>query len=256
MFDFISRGVSHVMHQFTPWFAKHILHHSYDYGIFINGSGDTTYAWITLLIILMTASLASVIWSILDRKRNSYTACYYWLTVVVRFYIAFMLINYGVIKLVHGQMPPPGLGKLMQPLGEYSPMGLAWTFLGFSKGYNIFMGIVEIMAALLLFRRTVALGACITLATSVNIMTINYFYDVPVKMISTALFLLSIFLLLPYMKTLYGLFIQGRHGQLTVFNRPKIDRAWKRKSLFILKIAIIALFILQQIVGLSTRQKC
>ena len=66
-------------------------------------------------------------------------------------------------------------------------MGLAWTFLGFSKGYNLFMGVAELMAGLLLFRRTVAIGAIITLMTTANVMAVNYFYDVPVKIVSTAL---------------------------------------------------------------------
>ncbi len=255
LFNIIGKPILYVMHQFTPWFAQHILRHSYDYSIFTNGSGDTTYDWITLFILVAVAFLGCIVWTISDSKRKSYDTCYYWLTVVIRFYVAFMLMNYGVIKLVHGQMPPPSLSKLMRPLGEFSPMGLAWTFLGFSKGYNIFMGIVEILAVLLLFRRTMVLGACITLATSVNIMTINYFYDVPVKMISTALFLLSLFLLLPYMKTFVALFLQGKYGQLPVPRKPKMDKIWKERGVLIFKIAILAIFGIQQVVGLSTRQK-
>ncbi|GGH15301.1 hypothetical protein FAZ19_06760 [Sphingobacterium alkalisoli] len=243
------------MQKFTPWFAEHILHYQYDYRIFSNGSGDTSYDWISVLIFFLAALGGAVIWTLIDTKRENYSRCYYWLTVIVRYYIALMLINYGAIKLVHAQMPPPGLTRLMQPLGEFSPMGLAWTFLGFSKEYNIFMGIVEILAGLLLFRRTVVIGALITLATSVNIMTVNYFFDVPVKMLSTALFLFSLFLLLPYLKMLYGLFFEEKYAKLPVIKRPAFNAAWKRKSIVFFKIAFLGIFAFQQFSSLLTIQK-
>jgi len=204
---------------------------------------------------LVVAIIGTIIWSVVDRHRKSYQTCYYWLTVMIRYYIAFMLINYGVIKLMHLQMPPPGLNRLMQPLGEFSPMGLAWTFYGYSKGYNIFIGSVEILAGLLLFRRTVVLGALITMATSINIMTVNYFFDVPVKIMSTALFALSLFLLLPYIKTLFELLIQGKSGQLSSIKQPKYDKDWKNKLMVIAKIAFIGIFLAGQIFQLLNHQK-
>src|SRR5690606_4492233 len=182
----------------------------YDYSIFVNGSGDTSYAWVSLLLLITFALAASLIWSLTDSKRPHYNTLYYWLTVLIRYYIAFMLINYGVIKVMHAQMPPPTLTRLIQPLGEFSPMGLAWTFIGYSKGYNILIGVAEILSVFLLFRKTMVLGCLITTVSTINIMAINYFYDVPVKMISTALFLLSVYLLIPYLQSLYTLFILGK----------------------------------------------
>ena len=166
-----------------------------------------------------------------------------------------MLINYGVIKLVHGQMPPPSLDRLMQTVGELSPIGLAWTYFGYSKGYNIFVGIMEILSVLLLFRRTVILGALITMAVSINIMTVNYFFDVPVKMISTVLFALSLFLLLPHIKPLYNLFLRGKSVRIKKIRRPKFNKSWKNIMLIVIKIAVISVFATQQIFGLLNRQK-
>lgn len=157
-----------------------------------------------------------------------------------------MLFTYGAIKQIHAQMPPPTLNKLMQPLHEFSPMGLAWTFLGFSKGYNIFMGIVEISALLLLFRKTTTIGALITMATSINIMTVNYFFDVPVKMLSTALFVFSLFLLLPNLKILYSFFIQGKPAELALISKPIYRKKWINNLLIGLKILLIGVFIFSQ----------
>src|SRR5690606_30365919 len=255
LFNYINRPIVQLMHEFTPWFAKNVLYYSYDYSIFTNGSGDTSYDWITLLILFLGAIIGTIIWSIADRKRKSYVTCYYWLTTFIRYYIAFMLINYGMIKLVHAQMPPPGLDRLMQPLGEFSPMGLAWTYFGYSKGYNIFVGIVEILAGFLLFRKTVVLGALITMAVSINIMTTNYFFDVPVKMVSTALFLLSIFLLLPHLKPLFNFIILGKSVRLKSIGKPKFTKPWQNKMVMVIKITVIGIFVIQQISSLLNTQK-
>ncbi|WP_146190973.1 DoxX family protein [Sphingobacterium athyrii] len=250
IFGYISKPLTDLMHWLTPWFAKTILRYHYDYTIFINGSGDTSYGWISLLLLLIIASAGTIIWSLFDAKRPNYETLYYWLTTAIRYYIALMLINYGVFKVMHLQMRPPSLVQLMQPLGEYTPMGLAWTFIGFSKGYNILIGIAEILSGLLLFRKMVVLGALVTIVTSINIMSINYFYDVPVKMVSTALFLLSLFLLLPFVQTLFSIFIKGRPAQLTTIQQPRFNKAWKRKGLVIVKILLLTVFGVQQVIGI------
>lgn len=255
LFSFINRPLVSFMHTCTPWFSKNILNYQYDYSIFSNGSGDTSYDWVTLLVLASIGIAGTIIWTLIDTKRNNYNQCYYWLTVFIRYYIAFMLINYGAIKLVHAQMPPPGLTKLMQPLGEFSPMGLTWNFFGFSKGYNIFIGIIEVMAGLLLFRKTMVLGALITVATSLNIMAINYFYDVPVKLMSTALVLLTVFLLLPYLKSLTDLFFKGESSQLKQIKRPIWESSWKNRILPICKVLLIILFISAQLFSVFDRQK-
>ncbi|MGE8430166.1 MAG: hypothetical protein ACN6O7_19970, partial [Sphingobacterium sp.] len=255
LYGYISAPLNHFMQRLTPWFAENILGYSYDHSIFINGSGDTSYAWISLLILFLLALVGAALWSILDRRRANYRILFYLLTTAIRYYVAFMLINYGLIKVFYMQMQPPRLTQLLQPLGEYSPMGLAWTYIGYSQGYNILIGLVEILSGLLLFRKTMVLGALITVATSINIMAVNYFYDVPVKMVSTALLLLSIFLLLPYLKALFAIFISKKPVQLRPIQQPLFNKSWKRKSLFIAKLAVLLLFMVQQGMGILSTKK-
>ncbi len=86
-------------------------------------------------------------------------------------------------------------------------MGLAWSFLGFSQGYNYVMGGAEILSGiLLLFRRTTVLGALVTVGVAGNIMAINYCYDVPVKLLSTALVIMALFLLGKDIRRLFNFF--------------------------------------------------
>ena len=227
------------LHQFIPWFSKTIVGYHYDYSIYTNGSGDTSYNYVLLLFLILASLVGSIIWSFLDYKRANYVKLYYWLIVLVRYYLAFTLILYGSIKIIQLQFPQPTLHRLLQPFGEASPMGLAWTFLGFSNGYNIFMGIIEVSAALLLFRRTMVIGAFIALAASVNIMAINYFFDVPVKLLSTTLVAMSLFILTPYVITISKFFLFQEPQQLNPLQPPSFPKKWHKITFIAFKCLII-----------------
>ena len=227
------------MHKFIVWFGKNIIQVPYEFVPGFNGSGDTTYGFLLILFFAIVALFGTVIWSFLERKKVNYEKLYYWLTVALRFYVGFMLIGYGYAKLFKTQFPEPSLYRLMETYGESSPMGLAWAFLGFSKGYNIFMGIAEVSAGLLLFRRTLAIGSFITLATTANIVAVNYFYDVPVKITSTHLMLITLFLMSKNIKELFLFFFKNKSLALSIIKRPIIKKRWMRLSLGIFKYLLI-----------------
>jgi hypothetical protein len=160
------------------------------------------------------------------------------LTVAIRFYVGLMLINYGLFKVIQVQFPPPSLYRLTETYGDSSPMGLAWTFLGFSKGYNLFMGIAEVAAVLLLFRRTLTFGLIITLMTTANVMAVNYFFDVPVKILSTHLFLMCAFLLARDFQKLLVFFFQRIPVALTDIYKPKLHKALS-VGFLVLKVLVL-----------------
>lgn len=237
--NFISTPLHKFLQQLVPWLAKHIFKLPYEITVFTNGSGDTTYDYLLVACILIASITGAIIWSILDRHRKHYQTLYYWLTTVMRFYVALVLIGYGLEKVVKIQFLSPDYRRLMQPYGESSPMGLAWTFFGFSKGYNMFMGIAEIASILLLFRRTVTFGAIITLMTTANVMAINYFYDVPVKIFATTLFLMTLFLLLKDTPILFRFFFKGQQVSLPVIIAPKFKSQWLKITVLCLKFLVI-----------------
>jgi len=224
-----------LLHVFIPWLGKNLLNIPYEITTFTNGSGDTTYDYVLLFFITILSGVGTILWTLTDRKADNYNQLLYWLTVAVRFYVGFMLINYGAVKVIQLQFPSPGFYRLTQTYGESSPMGLAWTFLGFSKGYNLFMGIAELMAGLLLFRRTVTIGAILTLMVAANIMAVNYFYDIPVKIVSTALVFMSLFLLAPNFMALIKLFFAGEAVKLRTLAAPPIEKRWLLISKYSLK---------------------
>lgn len=192
-----------------------------------NGSGDTTYNYVQVFCFLVLALAATLIWSFLDRRRAEYARLDEWLRVYVRFALAAVMISYGAIKVIKGQFPDPSLDRLLQPYGQSSPMGLLWTFMGASAPYTIFSGFAELIPGLLLtVRRTALLGALLSSAVMTNVVLLNFCYDVPVKLFSSHLLLMGIFLVLPHARRLTNLFVFNRGAE------PAIDRPlFRRKGL-------------------------
>src|ERR1700761_9481281 len=117
-------------HSFIPWIGKHMLHLAKPITVFTNGSGDTTYDYVTLLFLTFAAFVGTVIWSVTGSNTKNYNKLFYWLTVILRYYAGITMLAYGSFKVIKLQFPYPTLGRLQEPLGNMSPMGLAWTYLG------------------------------------------------------------------------------------------------------------------------------
>ena len=222
--------------------GKYILHLPNDITVTPNGSGDTTWNWVQMFLILSSTLLGAIIWSLLDRQRKNYQRMLYWFTVVVRYYLAFSLIHYGLLKVFKSQFPAPNIYRLEEAYGQSSPMGLAWTFLGFSKGFNYFMGFAEVMGGLLLLiRKTKTFGALFCMTVTANIVAINYCFDVPVKIFSSMLFLMAVFVAAPDIHRLIQFFILNRDTRLKAYGPSFTSRTWKIahsviKTVFILYV--------------------
>jgi hypothetical protein len=224
----------------VQWVGKSILHMSTPIDAKQNGSGDTSYYYVVQFISMVLTVVASIVWTIADRRRTSYHRMLYWITAMVRYYLAFFLLVYGYSKFSGGQFSTPGLARLIQPYGESSPMGLAWTFLGFSPAFGVFMGVFESLGGvLMLFRRTTLLGACIATTVTTNIVLINFCYDVPVKLFSSHLLLMCIFVIAVGGKRLLDFFLFNKPVPPEVLSPVFHSRKWK-----ITRIVVKIFFIL------------
>lgn len=178
----------------TPfkWIGKEILGFNYEFDVSGYGSGDNTFAYITLFVNFCVAIITSVLWSIIDAKRKEYNIPLYWLLIVLRIFLISAMFLYGFVKVFQIQFQQPSFIKLLQPLGEFSPMGLAWNYMGYSKGFGMFAGLMEIIGGLLLvFRRTSTLGAFIIIGVMTQVAMMNLTFDIPVKIFSIHLILMS-----------------------------------------------------------------
>jgi hypothetical protein len=90
-------------------------------------------------------------------------------------------------------------------------MKLLWTFMGASIPYVIFTGAAEMLGGLLLAaRRTTLLGALVCIGVLSNVVMLNFSYDVPVKLYSSHLLLMAVFLAAPDLRRLASLFVWNR----------------------------------------------
>ena len=242
LFDPIVEKYESIWHKIVPWVAKHILHLSYDITVFStgSGSGDTTYDYVKVVCFILLATAGTVIWSAIDRNRTSYPRLHQWLRVYVRFTLAATMIGYGSFKVFQSQFPSPPLDRMVQSFGDASPMGLLWTFMGASKPYNLFIGLAEIAGGVLLITPwTAALGSLICFTVMCNVFMLNMCYDVPVKLYSFNLLLLSVFLIYPELKRLINFFVLNRVTQPADI-RPLFVRRWKNRAAVVVAILFIA----------------
>lgn len=173
-----------------------------------NGSGDTTYNYVQVLVTAVLALAGAIVWSIIDRRRPRYTKAYIFFRAFLRYALAAAMVQYGMAKVIPMQFAPPSLDRLMQPFGDASPMGLLWTFMGASKAYTIFAGAGELLGGLLLIaRRTALLGALIVAGVMANVVMLNFAYDVPVKLYSSHLLAMALIIALPDAQRLARFFI-------------------------------------------------
>lgn len=193
------------------WTETHVFGLPKPLPVVPTGSGDTMAQWATQADWILLALGITVIWTLLDRHRRAYTRLHEWLRLYVRFGLASIMFGYGFAKLIPTQMPYPFLDRLVEPFGEFSPMGVLWSFMGTSSVYEIFTGLGETLGSvLILFRRTTTLGALVLIGVLANVVLLNYTFDVPVKLYSTNLLLMAIFLAAPDAKRLVDTLVLNR----------------------------------------------
>lgn len=118
-----------------------------------------------------------------------------------RWYVFLFLNVYGVGKIAGGQfyrrgeLPEDVAGML---LGQAGAFELAWTFMGYSFAYILFIGLAEVVGAwLLLWSRTKLLGVAILLPIMANILVFDaIFLDAYGALASATIYTLLLFVIL------------------------------------------------------------
>lgn len=183
------------------------------------GSGDTSMGWATLYAQLFLSVTGGLLWSLIDRKRPQYYWSHLFIRNIVRYYIILFAFIYGVIKIYGLQMPSPSNSYYATDLGHFSGMRFSWNFIGYSKGYEFFSGLMEVFVGVfLLYRRTIVLGALLGIGVFANVFLLNISYDIPVKIFSFQLLFACAFICLNNLK---------RISQFLILNQPVTpDTSW------------------------------
>ena len=213
------------------------------------GSGDGLFAYLDVLLDASLAVLLALAWWAWRRSTPiSRTAIDVGRT-LLRYYLAWIMLSYGFAKLFPLQFPAPGPDRLLQPYGDSSPMGLLWTFMGASAGYQMFGGAGEVLAGLLLlWRRTTLLGALVATTVMTNVFALNLFYDVPVKLYSLHYLLFALVLTVPDLPRLLGVLL----ANVPVAQRD-LEPPWRgsrriRRGLAVAKAVLVVALLVMNIV--------
>ncbi len=248
---FLARAYISLWHSIVPWVARTVFHLKGRAITYVRtGSGDTTLDYVQEFCFVLLAIAAGALWSILDRRRPDYHRLHLWLRLLVRYTLSFTLFTYAFVKIFPLQFRPTSLDRLIEPYGSFSPMGVLWSFMGASTAYIIFAGLCEATAAtFLLFRRTTTLGALIAAGVLLNVVMLNFCYDVPVKLYSINLLLMAIFLALPDLRRLVNIFVLNRPANPLNLPTIRFERRWARIVTAVFQFAFIGFFLFGQIRG-------
>jgi len=212
-----------------------------------SGSGDRLFNWVHAFTLLLIAAVSTIVWSIAARRRVNHERAFAWFRLFLRLAAATTFFSYGFAKAFPTQMPVLALQRLVEPFGNFSPMGVLWYSVGASPAYEIATGCAEILAGVLLFvPRLTVVGALIAGMDATMIFLLNMTYDVPVKLFSFHLLLMSMVLLAPNARRLFDLLILQRTSDIKP--EPSVARSARaRRALVIAQIAFGALMFLREV---------
>ncbi|MDI9877625.1 hypothetical protein [Flectobacillus rivi] len=217
-----------VVSQNNPWF-------------FDNASGKNYVGWLTTLFLSI---LVGGVWHLLDKKRKDYSKLTYWFFVVVRYGLALRMSWFAIAKVFPVQMPFPTISQLNTNLGEFTPGKLYWLTTGVSPFFEVFAGVFELVATvLILFRRTTTLGALMMIAILLPIWFVNIGYDAGVEVTSLHILTLAILLLVKDIKAFWEILILHKTSIVPNFQAPHFTQPWQNTTRLVLKWGFILVFL-------------
>lgn len=182
-------------------------------------SSDTKSLFYLILILILLAILVALILNKINFWKEHEIKIRSLIQLVMVYYLASRFFVYGFDKLVKSQFFMPEPNTLYTPVGYLTKDILYWTSMGTSYWYNLLTGLFEIIpAVLLLFRKTRFTGLVLLFFILLNVLIINFGFDISVKLYSLFLLSLVIILLAPNIIALAN-FLKGEASQLVAPQR-------------------------------------
>jgi hypothetical protein len=187
------------------WLNGHLFHFKYIPQSWTTFSG--ALHTIRDIVYLVLASAGTVVWTMLDGKVKHYERQQYWFSKFLLTALSCIVYAYGIMKVFSAQMAKPSPATLRMAVGSLSPFELIWAAYGYGAPYQIFGGLMEVMGAvLILFSRTRVAGLLIIASVMINVILLNYTFQIGVLVTSFYILMVTLFLLTPYMASLVHFF--------------------------------------------------
>jgi len=231
--DDLSQWIDKLWAPLISWVGDHVLRLAEPITALPNGSGDTTFNYVELLVFATFAIAIAALWTSLDRRRDDAR-----LVAWTRYYIALVLglamLLYGLDKVLLLQFDDLAPSDLARPLGRYTPFAMLWALVGWSHPYQLIVGCFEVLGgALVLFRPTVRVGALVLVPVLFNVVLFNLCFDVPVKLYSTQLLGLTAVLIAPDVRRLIDVIVLRRPPKPEVPDVPLLRASWAPRATFV-----------------------
>jgi hypothetical protein len=130
---------------------------------------------------------------------------HFYLHTFFRYFLATIILSYAFAKILGTQFTTqPSIYD--QPVGSLSGFNLTWYYYGYSFWYGVFIAISQIASSIILFFiKTTRVGVVLFLSFMVNILLVDYAYDIQgAKVMATIMTLMALFIFLSE----YTLFIK------------------------------------------------
>lgn len=201
------------------------------------------YGYADWIIVLLFAFVGALLWTVIDKKTQNYRKWYYWLMVIARYRAGIGIIGFAFTKVLPVQMPYPSEGILNTNFGDLTQQKIYWLSIGIVPWYQVFAGIVELLAgSLLFFRKTTFYGAALLVGALGSITFVNFAYDGGVHIYASYFVLFGLFILSYYVPDIYRLMILE---QVTIpqYYYPNFKETWQYVVRIGLKATVLILFL-------------
>jgi hypothetical protein len=211
-------------------------------------TSDSSTFYLLIVLLFLIALILSVVCSFVPFWQTHRKKIILTIQLAMTYYLSLIMLKYGFDKVFKAQFYLPEPNTLYTPLGMLDKDILYWSTMGLSRSYNIFLGCLEVLPAiLLLFHKTRNIGLLILFGVLTHVVWVNFSFDISVKMYASFLLLLTILLILPNAKPLLTIFVSNSPSKLKTYSGAYL---FESKGLrLVLKTSIIVIFAIEALGG-------
>ncbi len=174
-------------------------------------SSDSTTHYLLFFVLLMVAIFLATLFSFFNFWKTYHGRIGKIIQLILTYYLVAIMLRYGCDKIFKMQFYLPEPNTLYTPLGMLDKDILYWSTIGTSYVYNLLIGLTEVIPALmLLYHKTRILGLFILSGVLINVVFINFGFDISVKLFSSFLLFTCLLLLAPSFKKMFDFFVLNK----------------------------------------------
>ena len=205
---------------------------------------DSPFGVVYLFINFILASLVTLLWSIIDRRRINYEKLNSWFLLYLRYCLAFGMFEYGMNKIFPGQGGFITASVLERPIGMMDGTTFQWKFLAYSNAYKVFTGLGEVIGGILiLWRRTATFGAMLLMGVLSVVVMLNFCFGIGVKFSSMHYLFITLIVLWNDRKRLLNLLLLNKTATPLNYTSLIHSPVWSRVlSAFLIVLVVCRMY--------------